>query len=91
MFNIGKGRIYTSAANTKDILNLAGVDVKTYGSVHTGSNQFEDTQGNVSGSEAGTGTVHLLVKIIDKSLRHLKMEKSQTVIATMLDSSAAFN
>ncbi len=54
MFNIGKGRIYTSAANTKDILNLAGVDVKTYGSVHTGSNQFEDTQGNVSGSEAGT-------------------------------------
>ena len=33
MFNAGQGRTYASAANAQDILNLAAVDVHTYGSV----------------------------------------------------------
>ena len=33
MFNAGQGRIYASARGEEDILNLAGIDVATYGSV----------------------------------------------------------
>ena len=33
MFNAGQGRIYASAANVKDILNLSGKETQTYGSV----------------------------------------------------------
>jgi len=33
MFNAGRGRIYASAAGVEDILNLKGLEVKTYGSV----------------------------------------------------------
>ena len=33
MFNAGQGRIYASAANVKDILNLSGKEVASYGSV----------------------------------------------------------
>ena len=37
MFNAGRGRIYASAAGEEDILNLAGKDVATYGSVKAGN------------------------------------------------------
>ena len=33
MFNAGRGRIYASAAGVDDILNLKGLEVKTYGSM----------------------------------------------------------
>jgi hypothetical protein len=33
MFNAGKGRIYASAAGMEDVLNLAGKEVATYGSI----------------------------------------------------------
>jgi len=33
MFNMGRGKIYASPKGEKDILNLAGLDVATYGSV----------------------------------------------------------
>jgi len=33
MFNAGRGRIYASAAGVDDILNLKGLEVKTYGSI----------------------------------------------------------
>lgn len=33
MFNAGQGRIYASAQNAEDVLNLAGKEVKTYGSM----------------------------------------------------------
>ena len=33
MFNAGKGRIYASAQNTEDVLNLSGKEVATYGSI----------------------------------------------------------
>ena len=33
MFNAGQGRIYASAANVEDVLNLAGKETNTYGSV----------------------------------------------------------
>ena len=44
MFNAGRGRIYVSAEGDKDLLNLAGADVPTYGSVKAGKNKFESTQ-----------------------------------------------
>jgi len=37
MFNAGRGRIYASAAGEEDILNLAGKDIATYGSVKAGN------------------------------------------------------
>ena len=46
MFNAGRGRIYASAAGEEDILNLAGQDVATYGSVKTGKVSLSPTQGN---------------------------------------------
>ena len=46
MFNAGRGRIYASAAGEEDILNLAGQDVATYGSVKAGNVSLSPTQGN---------------------------------------------
>jgi len=45
MFNAGRGRIYASAAGEEDILNLAGQDIATYGSVKTGRVSLSPTQG----------------------------------------------
>ena len=50
MFNAGRGRIYTSAKGEADILNLAGLDVATYGSVKAGKTNTQDTQGTPSGA-----------------------------------------
>ncbi len=50
MFNAGRGRIYASAAGEEDILNLAGVDVATYGSVKTGKTNTQSTQSAPAGS-----------------------------------------
>ena len=33
MFNAGQGRIYASAQNVEDVLNLSGKEVNTYGSI----------------------------------------------------------
>lgn len=44
MFNAGRGRIYASAANTEDILNLKGLDVATYGSVQAGKANIQQLQ-----------------------------------------------
>ena len=44
MFNAGRGRIYASVANTKDILNLRGTDVATYGNVKAGTVNLQSTQ-----------------------------------------------
>lgn len=67
MFNGGRGRIYASAANTKDVLNLRGADVATYGSVKAGTVNLQRTQsdapagslnnsqiGNINGSKVQT-------------------------------------
>jgi len=50
MFNAGRGRIYASAAGEEDILNLAGVDVATYGSVKAGKTNTQSTQSAPAGS-----------------------------------------
>lgn len=52
MFNAGRGRIYASAANTEDILNLKGLEVKSYGSVPdagTSNLQMSANQGAAPG------------------------------------------
>ena len=51
MFNGGRGRIYASVADEKDILNLKGADVATYGSVKAGKANLQKTQ---SGAAAGS-------------------------------------
>lgn len=51
MFNGGRGRIYASIADEKDILNLKGADVATYGSVKAGKSNLQSTQ---SGAQAGS-------------------------------------
>ena len=49
MFNAGRGRIYASAQGEEDILNLAGLDVATYGSVKAGKSNTQATQGARAG------------------------------------------
>lgn len=45
MFNGGNGRIYASAADEADILNLQGIDVKTYGAIQdVGTYNLQQTQ-----------------------------------------------
>jgi hypothetical protein len=51
MFNAGRGRIYASVANEGDILNLAGVDVKTYGSVKAGKSNLQKLQSKEAGAK----------------------------------------
>lgn len=48
MFNAGRGRIYAAGADTKDILNLKGIDVATYGSVRPGKINLQKTQSNTN-------------------------------------------
>lgn len=44
MFNAGQGRIYASAANVDDILNLSGTETNTYGSVAPlGKNSLQES------------------------------------------------
>ena len=50
MFNAGRGRIYASAKGEADILNLAGLDVATYGSVKAGKTNTQATQGTPGGA-----------------------------------------
>ncbi len=53
MFNAGRGRIYASAQNVDDILNLKGLEVQTYGSkpdVGTSSIQKSSNEGLATGS-----------------------------------------
>ena len=50
MFNAGRGRIYASAQGEEDILNLAGLDVATYGSVKAGKTNMQSTQSAPAGS-----------------------------------------
>lgn len=44
MFNAGRGRIYTGAADANDILNLRGEDIATYGSFKSGKTNLQRTQ-----------------------------------------------
>ena len=44
MFNAGQGRIYASARGEEDILNLAGIEVETYGSIQTGTTSTSPSQ-----------------------------------------------
>ena len=50
MFNAGRGRIYASAQGEEDILNLAGLDVATYGAVKAGKSNTQATQGARAGN-----------------------------------------
>jgi len=61
MFNAGRGRIYASAAGESDILNLAGEDVATYGSVKAGnfSKGLQATQGNPANSFGNSSLTNL--------------------------------
>jgi hypothetical protein len=52
MFNGGRGRIYASVADEKDVLNLKGADIATYGSVKAGKSNLQKTQ-----SAAAAGSV----------------------------------
>ena len=53
MFNAGNGRIYAAAADEADVLNLRGIDVKTYGSIQgIGTYNLQQTQaGAVSSND----------------------------------------
>lgn len=50
IFNAGNGRIYAAAGDEADVLNLRGIDVKTYGSIqNVGTYNLQQTQaGSVS-------------------------------------------
>jgi len=49
IFNAGNGRIYAAAAGESDILNLAGVDVKTYGAIqNVGTYNLQKTQSDIN-------------------------------------------
>ena len=54
MFNAGQGRIYASGRGEEDILNLAGLEVSTYGSIQTGTTSTERSQSaDRNGATAG--------------------------------------
>jgi hypothetical protein len=62
MFNAGQGRTYASAANEKDILNLAGINVQTYGSkpnVGTQSLQQSSNQAGASTNAAPASSINI--------------------------------
>jgi len=76
MFNIGNGRIYASAQNEKDILNLAGVDIKTYGNVAAGSNSTSATQGAGGFGQDGTVSIPAAgTSVPNNSLNNITTEK----------------
>ena len=57
MFNAGQGRTYASARGAEDILNLAGIDVSTYGSVKPGSNSYAlSGSSNLGGASTNAAT-----------------------------------
>ena len=53
MFNAGQGRIYASAANVEDVLNLAGKEVATYGSIPDVGTSSLQTSANVAAAPSG--------------------------------------
>ena len=54
MFNAGQGRIYASGRGEEDILNLAGLEVSTYGSIQTGTTSTAPSQSaDRNGATAG--------------------------------------
>ena len=54
MFNAGQGRIYASGRGEEDILNLAGLEVSTYGSIQTGTTSTSPSQSaDRNGATAG--------------------------------------
>lgn len=57
MFNSGRGRIYASAGDEEDILNIAGRDVKVYGAIQDiGATSLQSTQsGSASQSKSNNG------------------------------------
>jgi hypothetical protein len=57
MFNGGRGRIYASVANEKDILNLKGADIATYGSVKAGKVNLQSTQSGAQASSAKSSVI----------------------------------
>ena len=62
MFNAGQGRTYASAASEKDILNLAGINVQTYGSkpnVGTQSLQQSSNQAGASTNAAPASSINI--------------------------------
>ena len=57
MFNAGQGRIYASARGEEDILNLAGIDVATYGSIKAGSSSYAlSGSSNLGGASTNAAT-----------------------------------
>ena len=57
MFNAGQGRIYASARGEEDILNLAGIDVATYGSNKAGSSSYAlSGSSNLGGASTNAAT-----------------------------------
>lgn len=68
MFNAGRGRIYASAKGEDDILNLAGQDIATYGSVKTGNYK--------KGLQATQGTPASDVK--SENISNIKTKKQST-------------
>ena len=53
MFNAGQGRIYASAAGVEDILNLAGKEVATYGSIPDAGTSNLQANHNVGSAPSG--------------------------------------
>lgn len=67
MFNGGKGRLYATAANQEDFLNLAGNDVKVYGAFQSSSNTASGkSKGNWWEDTPGRGKANQIVQTISK-------------------------
>jgi hypothetical protein len=85
MFNSGRGRIYASAADEKDILNLRGSDTPLpYGAVNAGTVNIQ--QGSNSGAMAGGST-----NVKNDQLSNAKSSGAQASIFTDNDAGAVTN
>ena len=85
MFNAGRGRIYTSAQGEEDILNLAGLDVATYGSVKAGKTNLQSTQG-ARGSDAKNSKIGNIKDNKNKQATSDSAEYISNTVSMFIDS-----
>ena len=85
MFNAGRGRIYTSAQGEEDILNLAGLDVATYGSVKAGKTNLQSTQGS-RGSDAKNSKIGNIKDNKNKQATSDSAEYISNTVSMFIDS-----
>ena len=91
MFNAGRGRVYASAASEEDILNLAGLDKATYGSVKPKGANLQDNQssrftGSAAPGDAKNSQISNIKNSPQKVDRSVTADYISSVVSMTIDS-----